>query len=313
MKSLKENVIRILVIVTITGGLLYASFNVIRERFQGGERQRQIDAVTEPIMAEMEKSGRLECQSTVYLRLEEGTKEDLSQKVQMIHDFKHQRIQYMKGNMKEIQEYKNDTPVIYSKGISPVYIKESAELKRVSGDKWFEYPCEKMYGSERRSGKNEMISYGYLTSEEHIRSIEAEGKEEIDGKMCVRYKAVIKNTLRTPDNASEGNNEFRKALGAYGLDPMNLKKEYPEVYKHMKNIYDKDSEELYFWVDEGGKLVRIEKDYTFLYYLGIMKENSEKIQEQAGRYNYPQVICRQNYKYGPTCPNIDLPKDYEEL
>lgn len=311
MKVFKENFIRILIVAVVAGGLFYASFNVLQSRFKGSERQRKIEAVVGPVASGLEETERLECQSSVYLKLEEENKQDQSQSVQMIHDFKHHRLQFTKGNIQEIQEYEDDIPVIYSKGISPVYVKRSAKMKKVPTDKWYQYSSEKMYGSEQRSGENELISYGYLTSDKYIRNVKEEGKEEIDGRECRKYTATIYNTLKPLEHESD--NGFRKTLGSYGLDSMELRKEYPEVYERMKEVYDKDSEEMLFWVDETGKLVRIEKDYTFLYYLSMMKENSEKIRTQVGQYNYPQVICRQNYKYSPTCPNIELPRSYDKL
>lgn len=311
MRIFKEKLIRIGIVVVIVGGLFYASFNVLQSRFKGSERQRKIEEVVGPIVSGLNRTDRLECQSSVYLKLEEENRQDQSLSVQMIHDFKHHRLQFAKGNIQEIQEYDADAPVIYSKGISPVYVKEGARMKKVPLDKWYEYSCEKMYGSERRSGENEMISYGYLTSDKYIRGVKDEGEEEIEGRGCRKYTATIYNTLKPLDHESD--NGFRKALGAYGLDPMELKKGYPEVYRRMKEVYDKDSEEMTFWVDDGGKLVRIEKDYTFLYYLNIMKENSEKIRAQVGQYDYPQIICRQDYVYSPACPNIELPKVYDKL
>lgn len=312
MEIIKKNLVRCLFIIIAFMGLFYAFFNVIQSRFKGNERQKQIEEVIDPIISNLEDARRLECQSYVYIRAEDGDRQDPAQSMQLIHDFSNKRLQFAKGNIQEILEY-GDKTMAYSKGISPVYEKEKMELKKVALDRWYRYSCEEMYGTERIEGKNERISYGYLIDVESVKEVKKTGTELLYGVECDKYIAVIENTLRSEIVEPEEDNHFRKKLGAYGLDPMRLQKNYPEAYKRMKGIYDDDSEELVFWVDGNGKLVRIEKDYTFLYYIDVLKGNSDRIREQMGMYGYPEVICQQNYRYSPDCNNIYMPKDVIEL
>lgn len=313
MKLLKKNFFRIVVIVLLTCGLLYSYFNVLYSHFMSSTRQREIEKITAPMLSNLEKAERLECKSTIFIKTEEEEMQDPSGSMRMVHDFKHHLMELVKGNVTEILEYKGDIPILYTKGISPVYIKKNAELKKVPEDKWFRYPCEEMYGSRQKEGKSEMISYGYLASKEGIIDVESEGKEEIDGKSWSKYTATIRNTIRHMKGSQEGNSLFRKTLGEYGVDSIELRNSYPEVYKRLKGIYDQETEELTFWVDEADRITRIEKDYTFPYYMNILKENSERIEEQVGRYGYPRIISRQDYEYDPTCSIVDIPKDYKEL
>ena len=127
------------------------------------------------------------------------------------------------------------------------------------------------------------------------------------------YIVQIKNTLRSRKASGESDNEFRKTLSENGLHVMKLKKEYPDVYKMLKEIYYQSAENLHVWLDAEGKMIRIEKDYTFPYYMEVMKENSEKIEQLVGRYHYPRIICRQDYLYSPSCQNVSLPRVFKEL
>lgn len=313
MKSARTNFFRILIIVLLSCGLLYSYFNVLRSQFRSSARKSEIAEIMTPILAKLEGTDRLSCQSTVYIKAEQESVQDPSQSAETIHDFKHQSMKFVKENEAEILSYKGDMPILYTKGISPVYKKEDVALVKVPFDKWFRYPCEKMYGSKQKEGESEIVSYGYLMSDAGIMDLKAEGKEEINGKECRKYTASIKNTVRHMKGEQQGSNLFRKTLGKYGIDSIELQNTYPEVYDYMKEIYNQDSENLVFWVDEENKITRIEKDYTFVYYMNILKENSEKIEAQVGQYGYPPIICRQDYQYSPTCPVINYPKDYQEL
>lgn len=313
MKKLTRNYTKLLIVILFAGGLLYAFYNVASGRIQGQENLKRLDTVTKPILKAVNEAERLQCNASVYLQLEDEQKQDASENIEFIHDLKNQRMQVVKDDKKEIYDYRDKQLNIYSKGISPVYSKEDAGFTRIPTDRWFHYTGETMYGVQRRKGVSDQISYGYLKDEEYLLKVRRQGEEEIGEKKYQKYKAVIRNTLKETNRGAESDNEFRKTISANGLDVMDLKKGYPEVYKLLKDTYNRGSEELYIWVDEDGKLSRIEKDYTFAYYIQTMKQNSEKIQQKVGQYGYPRVFCRQDYTYNPTCKNIEMPKDFEEL
>lgn len=313
MKSTGRNYLKILLVILLSSGLIYAFYNVVHSRIQSQENLEQVETVTGSLLKSVNNEVRMECRSSVFLKSKEEDKPDASQDVELIHDFAHKRLYIGRGEKTEIIEYKDGEPNIYSKGISPVYSKDDVKFKAIPKDRWYNYAGEQMYGLQWRRGKSDQVSYGYLKDENFLLKIKKTGKETIDEKNYTKYEAVIKNPLRSEKNGKESDNEFRKTLSAHGLNVLDLKKEYPEVYKMLKDTYNRDTEEMYIWLDENGNMARIEKDHTFRYYLEVMKENSEKIAAKVGQYGYPRVYCRQNYKYSPDCRIIEIPRDFGEL
>ncbi len=269
VKSTGRNYFRIFLAILLAGGLLYAFYNVIDHRIQGRSNLRQMEEITKPILKSIHDSERMECNTSVILKIGDEKKEDTTKKMGMIHDFRHKRMQVSYGESRVIFEYDGDELHIYSKGVSPIYNKRETKLQRVRKDQWIAYPTEKIFGLKQQKGENDRLSYGYLNNREYLTKIQDEGKVLIGEKEYKKYKAVVRNTLKDP-KAEENKNE-------------------------------------------NGDMARIEKDYTFTYYLDIMKQNSEKIYDKAGQYQYPDVICQQNYTYNPTCGRVEMPGDFEEL
>lgn len=269
VKSTGRNYFRIFLAILLAGGLLYAFYNVIDHRIQGRSNLRQMEEITKPILKSIHDSERMECNTSVILKIGDEKKEDTTKKMGMIHDFRHKRMQVSYGESRVIFEYDEDELHIYSKGVSPIYNKRETKLQRVRKDQWIAYPTEKIFGLKQQKGENDRLSYGYLNNREYLTKIQDEGKVLIGEKEYKKYKAVVRNTLKDP-KAEENKNE-------------------------------------------NGDMARIEKDYTFTYYLDIMKQNSEKIYDKAGQYQYPDVICQQNYTYNPTCGRVEMPGDFEEL
>lgn len=269
VKSTGRNYFRIFLAILLAGGLLYAFYNVIDHRIQGRSNLRQMEEITKPILKSIHDSERMECNTSVILKIGDEKKEDTTKKMGMIHGFRHKRMQVSYGESRVIFEYDGDELHIYSKGVSPIYNKRETKLQRVRKDQWIAYPTEKIFGLKQQKGENDRLSYGYLNNREYLTKIQDEGKVLIGEKEYKKYKAVVRNTLKDP-KAEENKNE-------------------------------------------NGDMARIEKDYTFTYYLDIMKQNSEKIYDRAGQYQYPDVICQQNYTYNPTCGRVEMPGDFEEL
>lgn len=316
MKLTGKNYLKILLVVLLSSGLIYAFYNVLSSRVQRRENLEHMQSVTGAVLKSMDNAERMECKASVYLKLNAEEKEDQhdkSQDIDLIHDFGHRRLYISRGDKTEIIDYRDKMPNIYSKGVSPVYSKADVQMKIIPENRWYKYAVESMYGMQWKAGKSDQISYGYLRDENSLVKIKKLGKDTIDEKSCIKYKAVIKNSLRDRSTREESDNEFRKTLSAYGLNVMDLKKGYPSVYKMLKEVYNRDTEEMYIWTDENGNMIRIEKDHTFRYYLDVMKENSEKIEEKVGQYGYPRVYCRQKFTYSPTCGIVEIPKDFEEL
>lgn len=316
VKSMGKNYLKILLVVLLSGGLIYAFYNVLSSRVQSRENLKHMESVTGSVLKSMDRAERMECRTSVYLNLdseEEEDKHDKSQDINLIHDFGHRRLYIGRGDRTEIMDYRDKPLYIYSRGISPIYSKTDVQMKMVLKNQWYRYAAESMYGIQWKEGKSDQISYGYLRDKNFLVKIAKQGQDTIDEKSCTKYKAVIKNSLRDRLAGKESDNEFRKTLSTYGLNVMDLKKGYPDVYKMLKDTYNQDTEEMYIWTDENGNMVRIEKDHTFRYYLNVMKENSEKIEEKVGQYGYPRVYCRQSFKYSPACGIVEIPKDFEEL
>lgn len=308
-----RNYLEILLVVLLASGLIYAFCNVLNGKIQGQENQKDMKQAGNVILKSVKQADRMECKTSVYLDLGEEVLQDTTKDMNIVHDFLHQRIQIGRRTSTEIFEYGDGIPNIYSKGISPVYNKADAMMRKVARDQWYQYSSEKMYGKQWEKGECDQLSYGYLTDEKYFWKIEKHSKVTVGEETYTKYKAVIRNTLRNKNRGEESDNEFRKTLSANGLNVMTLKKGYPEVYKKLRDRYNQETEEMYIWIDKDGNMVRIDKDHTFLYYMEIMKENSEKIEEKAGQYGYPNAYCRQDYVYNPSCKVIEMPKDYNVL
>ncbi|MCI8835378.1 MAG: hypothetical protein HFH24_08385 [Ruminococcus sp.] len=371
MERINRKYIKILAVILLAAGLFYAYFNVLNTRFKGSASRKQMRQISGQMMFYPENSDRIECDSTLYIVQEEGQEpvEISSGKMQFILDQKYKRLQIHRENAEEIIEFSEleeeaylsgkhaihmaakeggqrfVSDQVYSKGVSPLYIREEEGLKKVQKEQWYHYSCREIYGVKWYEGLSERISYGYLTSEEYLEKIrhqktektredenpiedtEKEGSENVPQEAAEEaagetaeyleeseeYIVQIKNTLRSRKASGESDNEFRKTLSENGLHVMKLKKEYPDVYKMLKEIYYQSAENLHVWLDAEGKMIRIEKDYTFPYYMEVMKENSEKIEQLVGRYHYPRIICRQDYLYSPSCQNVSLPRVFKEL
>ena len=85
------------------------------------------------------------------------------------------------------------------------------------------------------------------------------------------------------------------------------------MYRLLKESFNKDAEEFFVWVDNNDVMVQIERDYTFQYYVNVMKEHSEKIEELVGQYDYPKIVCHQQYRYSPECQTIEMREAFEEM
>lgn len=312
MKLKSRNIIKMIVGLLIVLGLLHVYFSTLNNRFQGSVSRRKMQEAAETILKYPKKSNRLLCNSIVYLDTEEKVKDE-NWNMKVLHDFEHKRMQTIAGKRSEIYEYGADELHVYTKGVSPVFIKEEVQLKKLPPDRWFKYSCEPLYGQGRKAGTTHRTSYGYLGSLEHMKRLYHDDDEEIDGVKYEKYIAEIWNTNKLNEPFKEGDNEFRKALSANGLDVMKLRNNYPEVYKLLKELYQKETEKLSVWIDPDGKLAFLEKDYTFQYYMNVMKENSEIIHMKVCRHGYPRVICRQTYTYSPNCEDIQIPKEFEEI
>lgn len=312
MKLKSRKIIKIAVVLLIILGLFYAYFSTLNNRFQGSVSRRKMQEVSAMILKYPKEADRLLCNSIVYIDTEEKVKDE-NWNMKVLHDFEHKRMLTIAGKRSEIYEYGADELQVYTKGVSPVFIKEEVQLKKLPTDRWFKYSCEPLYGQGRKEGTTHRTSYGYLDSFEYLKRLYRDGEEEIDGVKYEKYIAEIWNTNKLKEPLNEGDNEFRKALSANGLDVMKLRAEYPEVYKLLKELYQRETEKMSVWVDPDGKLAFIEKDYTFQYYINIMKENSEIIHMKVGRHGYPKVICRQTYEYSPNCGDIQLPTVFDEI
>ena len=62
------------------------------------------------------------------------------------------------------------------------------------------------------------------------------------------------------------------------------------MYRLLKESFNKDAEEFFVWVDNNDVMVQIERDYTFQYYVNVMKEHSEKIEELVGQDDAPSCL-----------------------
>lgn len=313
MKKKYQNIGKIVLIVIMGVGLFYAFWNLLSSRFLLGENKKEVGMATEKILSSVKNADRMECYTWIYRDLPEEELWDPQYDVKMVHDFEHQKFQTMKADKKEIIDYAGDGILVYSRGISPVYIPDEEGLQTALLDRWLKYKGAKTYGRQQIKGMTDLISYGYLENPKYLLSIKEEATEEINGVTCRKYKVRVRNTLKQEKTGEESDFAFRKAISANGLDVLELKAGYPQVYRLLKESFNKDTEEMFVWVDKEGAMMQIERDYTFRYYINVMKENSEKIEELVGQYDYPNIVCHQQYRYSPECQAIEMPEAFEEM
>ena len=312
LKSTGKNYLRLIVVLILACGLVYAFFNMFTMRMKGRMNMKQMQVVSRDLLTSVTNAQRIQCDTSVYLELDEEYLDLKEDNMTMIRDFIHDQMQVSKGNTCVIFEYIDDDLSIYSKGISLVYNKDRVTLQKVPTNEWCKYSTEEMFGENQRQGKNARLSYGFLRDKNYLVQIEKKGQEVLNDKKYTRFEVELRNTLRESDD-EETENAFRKTLSAHGIEVHNLKKDYSVVYEKLKKKFHADTERMYVLLDEEGNLARIEKDYTFTYYLEVMSENSEMIENKVGQYGYPDAICIQEYSYDPICASIEIPIKYNEL
>lgn len=312
MKAKKQNYLRIILAILLVSGLIYAFYNIVSIKIEGHSNMRRMGEVSTTLLKSIHYADRMECDSLVYLQLEEGYLQDPTGDLSVIQDFKNHRFAVHKGERQLLFEYEKGDLCVYSKGISPIYNKKHVSLESVPLDRWVHYSTEEMFGENLRKGENARLSYGFLTNKDYLIHVHDEKQVKIEDEIFHKYKVVLYNTLKNP-SVEESDRQFRKTIRAYGLDALEMKREYPEIYKKMRDKFNADTEEMYVWLDKEGNLAKLEKDYTFPYYLDVLKGNSETVYNKVGQYGYPDVVCQQQYSYNPTCGRIDMPVDFEEL
>lgn len=170
MKGQQKNILRIFLSVVIIAGLFYAYYTVLNNRFKGTESRKHTEETVSEILKTPSESKRLVCSSDLYLDMnyEEGQEMiwDKDYSVEFVQDIKNSRMQITKGDKVEILEYNDGQYEVYSKGISPIYMKDEVRLKKAVYDRWYHYPCEPTYGADRKKAQNPQFSYGYLKSDE---------------------------------------------------------------------------------------------------------------------------------------------------
>lgn len=304
---------KIIMAVIVMAGLIYAFYNLFHMRAMNRADKEAMEEITAPMLAEIETAGRLECTSLVYLKAEVQNIQDVDWNINFVHDFNNQRLEMKKAAVDEIFEYTDSENILYSKGVTPVFIKDEMTFEKVSADKWYQYSVEEIYGKEWREGTSAQLSYGCLGTEGDLLQIEEAGTEDIDGVVCTKYTAYLRNSLKEDTQGAENDSAFRKVLSKSGLSASEVRKSYPEIYELLKEYYNQNTVEMTIWADENNRIIRIERDYTFLYYANLLKQNSEMISIKAGQYSYPQAVCRQNYRYGGSCRDVNVPSEFQEL
>lgn len=316
MEEWRKKIIKAAITVLLASGLIYAYYNVLNTRFENVETKKRMKEITKEILEYPNTSSRMECRSFVYIIPHEENQEpvqDGAMAVQFVHDLEHGRLQIVQGARKEIFEFQGENVTVFSQGTTALYRSNDVYLDHLSEKQWYHYPCKPMYGVEWRNGRHEQLSYGYLSSMNDLVKIQDNGIVESEEETVRQYTVHVKNTLHEWESQEESDKAFRKILNSHGLDVIELKKNYQEAYKLLRKIYNQATEEMLIWVDEEGRMIKIEKDYTFYYYLDILKENSEIIREKIEKYDYPRVMSVQMYSYSPECSSIDLPEKFEEL
>lgn len=309
----KKNILDILIVIVAVLGILYSFYSVLSERVLKSENRQEIYRLSALILSSQVSADRLECRSQVYVKNGEELVEDKLESTKFIYDYENDRLQTIQKDTNEIIEHIDSEIQVYSKGISPVYIKQDKRVKKVSSQNWYHYDCERIYGNEKRTALTDRVSYGYLKSMDDIIRIKKIDDTELNGMKVSKYAVTIKNSIRDDLTEDMGDTGLRKILSKKGLDPTFLKNGYPTVYNLLKDIYNRETEEICVWMNEEDVMVRLEKDCTFSYYTKVMKENSDLIKSKIGRYDYPEVICIQDYDYNRNAQMINLPQKFVEL
>lgn len=313
MRLSKKNILEMVVVILAVFAIIYSFYNVLSERVLKSENRQEIHRLSELILSSQASADRLECKSQVYVKNGDELVEDKLETIKFIYDYDNDRLQTIQKDTNEIIEHKNNEIQVYSKGISPVYIKRDKRVKKVSSQNWYHYDCERIYGNEKKAALTDRVSYGYLESMDDIIRIRKTDETEVNGMKMSRYIVTIKNSLRSDLTEDMGDTGLRKLLSRKGLNPTFIKNGYPTVYNRLKDIYNRETEDVVVWLNEDAVMVRIEKDCTFSYYAKVMKENSDLIKSKIGRYDYPEVVCIQDYEYNLNAEMIALPQKFIEL
>lgn len=314
MKLSKKNIFEMMIVIFALFGVVYSFYNVLSERILKSENREEIEKLSHMILGRQEETDRLECNSQIYVKNGEELVQDKMETSKFIYDYKNERLQIIQKDTNEIIEHKKDErKFVYSKGISPLYTKERKKPVNVSNQNWYYFECEKFYGEEKESANLDKISYGYLEDVDDIIRIHKEKDEALNGTTASKYIVTIKNSLREDLTKDMGDTGLQKMLSENGLNATFLKNGYPTVYKLLKDVYNRETEDVLVWLNEDNEMIRLEKDCTFSYYIKVMKENSDLIKSKIGRYNYPAVICIQEYAYGLEADMIELPQKFTEL
>lgn len=309
MKLTKKAFTNFILSFLIICGLIFAFVNLVGMKFQGMIHRSHASEVSERILQSIHEEERFSCETMICIALEDKYLQDKSKDMSMVQELKQERMLVSKGDAQVIFVDEEDDLYIYSKGLSPIYNKRKSTLQNVDVNRWVKYPAEKMFAKKQRKGENPRLSYGYLENPEYLLQIQEEGLVSIQEKTYEKYEVTLRNTLKDHVDNEDSDIVFRKTLASHGVDVMEIQNEYPKAYDKMRECFRTDTERMHVWVDDAGKLAKIEKDYTFIYYLEMMDENSEKIYHNLGQYGSPDIVCVQEYTYPPTCKQIELPKE----
>lgn len=309
----KKNILEIVIVIFAVFGIIYSFYNVLSERVLKSENRQEIHRLSELILSSQESADRLECRSQIYVKKGEELVEDKLESTKFIYDYDNNRLQTIQKDTNEIIQSNEGEIQVYSKGISPVYIKQDKRVKKVSSQSWYHYDCERIYGNEKRAALTDKVSYGYLKLMDDIIRIRKTDDTELNGMKVSKYIVTIKNSIRDDLTEDMGDTGLRKILSKKGLNPTFLKNGYPTVYHLLKDIYNRETEEICVWLNEENVMVRLEKDCTFSYYIEVMKGNSDLIKSKLGRYDYPEVICIQEYDYNLKAEMVTVPQKFIEL
>ena len=313
MKLDNKNIFEIIILIFAVFGIVYSFYNVLGERILKSENRQEIQELSDLILSRQVDADRLECKSQIYIKNGEELVQDKLETTQFIYDFKNERLQTVQKNTNEIIEHDKDGIFVYSKGISPIYMKKDKRVKKVSNQNWYHYECENIYGNEKEEAHLDKLSYGYLEDLDNIIRIDKAEDEEVNGMMASKYIVTIKNSLGVDLTEDMGDTGLRKMLSRNGLNPTFLKNGYPTVYNLLKDVYNRKTENIVVWLNEDDEMVRLKKDCTFSYYAKVMKENSDLIKSKVGRYDYPEAVCIQEYTYNLDAATIQLPQKFTEL
>lgn len=313
VKFEKKNIAEILLVIVAVFGIVYSFYNVLSQKILKSETRHEIQQLSDQFLGEQKQARRLKCVTKVFIEKDDDLIQDSSETVQILYDYEHERVQTVKGITKEIVEYGNESGWIYSKGITSVYKKDDRRKKEVSANKWYHYECDDIYREEKQKAFTNTCSYDYLYDIDNIISIKEAEQKENNGTISTKYIVTIQNTLREDLTEDMGDTGFRKLLNEKGVDATYIKNTYPDIYNMLKSIYNDDTEELFVWVDQDGIMRTLEKDYTFAYYLKMMKKNVALLEGFSKEYGYARVKSIQTYSYNQETELIELPQKFIEL